>query len=569
MPLTRTLIDLASLAGIRGDAADAEHFARAAELVHGARVETDADLGPLLAAPPPGASPEVLRLLGHMYDAGGWVLVESALADLPADLRWLFESGAVTIEQLAALHRSLGAVSAIDLSESVRLHTIRDVPGLGLDVETAIEGALPTLRRAIPRVPLGRALALADPIVQQLVSAPAVAWAEPVGSLRRGDDLVGDIEIVAAAGDPGRVFDDILEAADAARILHRGPRRLYFRTDRVQIGVQCPPPERAGALLLHLTGNRMHLNRLQTRAEQRGWRLEAGGLLTTDGLRVAADEEAIYRALELPWLPPEIREGDEAIVAADAGRLPQLVSSREIRGDLHMHSDWSDGRDRIETMVQACVALGYEYMAITDHSPHSAASRNLTVDGVKQQADEIAALRERYPQIAILHGCEVDILPDARLDFSDRILESFDIVLASLHDPAGQAPARLLARYEAAMRHPLVTVITHPANRLVPSRPGYDIDFDRLFEMALSTRTVLEIDGAPSHLDLDATRARKAGAAGVTLSVDSDSHRADLLGRQMRMGLLIARRAWLEPRHVLNARPIGELREVIAAKRRK
>ena len=196
----------------------------------------------------------------------------------------------------------------------------------------------------------------------------------------------------------------------------------------------------------------------------------------------AATEEEVYAALDLPFIPPEIRSGDDEIRAARDGTLPQLVSRADIRGDLHMHSTWSDGRDSIEAMVEACRALGYEYLAITDHSPHSAASRNLSVDGVKRQAEEIAGLREQYPDIAILHGCEVDILPDGRLDFPDRILEQFDIVLASLHEGAGQAPEALERRYLAAMKHPLVTLITHPTNRLVPHRRGYDLDYDRLFE---------------------------------------------------------------------------------------
>jgi len=206
-------------------------------------------------------------------------------------------------------------------------------------------------------------------------------------------------------------------------------------------------------------------------------------------------------------------------------------------------------------------------MAITDHSPHSSASRNLSGDSVKRQADEIAGLRERYPQIAILHGCEVDILPDGRLDFSDRILEGFDIVLASLHEDAGHSPEQLLKRYLGAMRHPLVTLITHPTNRLLPYRAGYDLDYDRLFAAAVETNTVVEIDGAPAHLDMDGAMARRAVAAGVTVAIDSDCHRAELLDRQMHLGITMARRGWVEPHHVLNTRPIDEVRARIAAKR--
>jgi DNA polymerase (family 10) len=232
-----------------------------------------------------------------------------------------------------------------------------------------------------------------------------------------------------------------------------------------------------------------------------------------------------------------------------------------------MHTVWSDGRDSIEAMVAQSAALGYEYLAITDHSTHSAALRNLSVEDVVRQADEIAAVRERYPQIAILHGAEVDILRDGRLDFPDRVLREFDIVLASLHDRATHSPDELLHRYAEAMAHPLVSIITHPMNRPGPGRPGYTLDVDHLFELAVETGTVLEVDGAPSHLDLEASLARRAVTAGVLLSVDSDAHRTEMLERHMTLALLTARRGWVQRPDVLNTRSLGDLQKLLAAKR--
>ena len=568
VPLDRTLDQLAALATIRGDAAETMIFADAAALIRSQAIQSDADLGPLLEKPPASTSPEILKHLQYMYDAGGWVLLESAIADLPADLRWLFESGAVSIEQLLALHQALGSTSAADLGAELRRGSIRVVPGLDETVEAAIRTALPTLRSAIPRIPLGRAFALIDPVLAVLQGQPGISAAQPVGSVRRGQDMVGDIELVAPAEDPSAAIDAILHLPDIARTLHRGPRRLYLLMDRVQIGVRFPKPDVAGAALLHLTGSTTHLEQLTTIASERHCRLEPEGLLP-DGQAnyIAETEEAIYQALGLPWIPPEVRNGDDEIAAAQGGRLPAFVSRRDIRGDLHMHSQWSDGRDPIETMVKTSVGLGYEYIAITDHSQRAAASRTLQVEAVKRQAQEIAELREKYPTITILHGCEVDILADGKLDFTDRILERFDIVLASLHESFGNAPDQLLRRYTAAMRHPLVTLITHPTNRLIPFRPGYPIDYDRLIATAIETGTIMEIDGAPPHLDMDAALARRAVAAGVTVSIDSDCHRAEMLDRQMTLGILTARRGWVEPRHVLNTRPVADVRAFIAAKR--
>jgi DNA polymerase (family 10) len=510
----------------------------------------------------------VLVRLRHINDAGGWVLLESAIADLPADLRRLFESGAVTIAQLRALHAALGITSAADLAASLDEGAFARVAELDSRVATAVAAALPRLRAGQPRIPLGRAVTLAQPLLDRLLAGGA-HWAVPAGSLRRGQDLVGDVELVAAHDAPAAILDELAHLPDVARILHRGPRRLYVVVDRVQIGVRCPAPVEAGAVLLHLTGSRDHVRTLAALAAERGLTLTARGLETGADRPgpIGGCEEEIYQALGLPLIPAEIRDDSEAIEAARSGRLPPLVSRADIRGDLHLHTHYSDGHDSIEAMVQAALALGYEYIAITDHSPHSAATRNLTADAVDRQADEIAGLRERYPQIGILHGCEVDILADGRLDFRDALLRRFDIVLASLHEPKGHSPEQLLRRYVAAMAHPLVAVITHPTNRLIPYRPPYQLDFDRLFAAAVETQTVIEIDGAPAHLDLDGALARRAVAAGATVVIDSDCHRAELLGRQMELGVMTARRGWVEARQVLNTRPLPEVRAMIAAKK--
>lgn len=568
-PLLRTLHELSALAGVRGDADEQLLLSRATSLVETHAIATDADLGPLVESAAEGQDPALTRLR-HMYEAGGWVILESAIADLPTDLRWLFESGVVTLPQLATLHHATAATSIPDLQDLIRRETLRQVPGFDRDIEEAIARVLPRLRRSVPRLTLGRATSIAEPILRILRDHAAVAWAEPAGSLRRGQETVGDIELIVHTSAPAEVFAAVLAHTDVARCLHRSATRLYLLTDGAQVGIRCVGQGSAGATLLHMTGSRGHVDALFARAQRRGWMLGPHGLDRQDGsLPIGVSEADIYDALDLQWVPAEIRTGSDELRAAETGTLPTLITQQDIRGDLHMHTDYSDGRDGIEAMVQACVGLGYEYLAITDHSPSSAASRSLTLDNVRQQADAIAAIRERYPQITILHGCEVDILPDARLDFSDRVLEQFDIVLASLHDRAGHPPDQLMHRYLAAMHHPLVNVITHPSNRLVPSRDGYEIDYERLFAAAVETGTVVEIDGAPSHLDLDGTLARRAMLAGAMLSVDSDSHRAEMLGRQMAFGITTARRGWVEARHVLNTRPLGDIRAFIAGKRRR
>jgi DNA polymerase (family X) len=581
-PLLRTIHDLSALARIRGDAHEQRVWSRAAELVSAYGIATDALLGPLVDRPatrpiadlPAAATSEskldeaALRSLRHLYQTSAWVMLESAIVDLPADLRWLFESGALSIQQLARLHDASGITATADLADLIRRDVLRDFQEIDEVAHRAIVQALPGIRHSMHRIPLGRATEVAERILDVVGRHPTVSWAQAAGSMRRGLETVGDIEIVVSATAPDEVIETVLGEAAVTRCLHRSARRIYVISDGVQVGVRCPDMSAAGATLLLMTGSHAHLDHLHARAARRSWRLTPQGLdRGAAGSVVGGSEEAIYDALGLPWIPAEIRTGDDELRAAETGTLPRLLQRDDLRGDLHLHTHYSDGRDDIETMVAASIALGYEYIAITDHSPHSAASRSLTADGVRQQADEIARLRERYPQVAILHGCEVDILPDERLDFSDRVLERFDIVLASLHDPDGQSPHQLLRRYIAAMRHPLVSVITHPGNRLVPGRAAYDIDYDQLFAVAVETGTMVEVDGAPAHLDLDGALARRAVLAGAMLVVNSDSHRADVLRRQMDLGVRMARRGWVEARHVMNTRPLGALRAILKGKR--
>ena len=393
----------------------------------------------------------------------------------------------------------------------------------------------------------------------------------PIGSLRRFSPEVDEVALLAVASPA--YHDEILTGFGrlpaVTAITAETPSSVTTMTTRGLVTLHVAPPEHAGAALAWHTGPRGHIDRLAERAGRFQLQLADGRLRRRSGEDVAtATESELYRHLALPYIAPELRDGTgEEIAAAERGALPQLLTDMHIRGDLHMHSTWSDGRDPIQLMVTAGKQLGYEYVAITDHSERSWASRKLAAADIQRQRDEIAALREELKGIDILHGIEVDIMKDGSLDFSDADLEGFDIVLASLHDHGGQDGAQLTNRYLQAIRHPLVNVITHPANRSPAQSPGYDVDFDRLFAAAVDTGTAMEIDGAPGHLDMDGAVARRAIAAGVTITVDSDCHRADALARQMRFGVGTARRGWVEPHHVLNTRGVDDVRAFIARKR--
>jgi DNA polymerase (family 10) len=390
-------------------------------------------------------------------------------------------------------------------------------------------------------IPLGRAWDVFERATTRLAREAARGTAFfPAGSLRRFDPMVTGIVALARTDDPAAV--------------RRAARGLAI--DRHPVVVEAHLPARFGAAFIRATGSADHVARLDTLA---------GG--TIDDLAGATEDE-VYSALGLTCIPPEIRSGDLELERAAEGTLPRLVSRSDIRGDLHLHTNYSDGRDDLETMVRSGEALGYEYIAITDHSPASAASRVHSEATLLRQMEEIDELQVSHPDIRILKGIEADILPDGSLDLPDALLERLDIVLASLHDAAGQSPETLLARYAAAAAHPLVNVLTHPSNQIVGRRSGYPLDYVRLFDIAAETNTMIEIDGAPSHLDLDGDLARRAAAAGVTLTIDSDCHHAAMMGRYMLFGVGTARRGWIEPPRVANTRPVDELLSALRAKRK-
>lgn len=550
--LTETLGHLACLAEIRGTA-DAPELRSAIAILNGLSSSEAARLEQQLRRnDSPGTVDVPAAALWRMRelltgDAEG--ALRAGLAGIPLLLRRLLELGAATYEQGAALAREAGVVTLADLQEALTDGRLRRLPDPAPSRLTAAAEALATETRPVP---LGRAMDVLS-TVQDLIAhhCPDLEDVVVAGGARRFEPLVAQLQLVGQASIPAAAVDALCAIPDVDDVRHRTPRRALLWVHQHEVDVRVAAPDDYGTVLVRTTGSAAHTRALAARSRP--------------GVR--RSEAEVYADAGLPMIPAEIRNGTGELEAAAAGALPRLVERTDIRGDLHMHSTYSDGQDTLDAMVAACAAIGYEYIAITDHSERAAASRTLTLDGLARQRDEILRLREQYPQIAILHGVEVDILPDGRLDFADAVLEQLDIVLASLHDSARHDGPTLTRRCLRAIAHPLVNVITHPANRLVGRRAGYPLNFEAVYAAAAETGTALEIDGAPSHLDLDGEHARAAVAAGVTVTIDSDCHRARALGRQMMLGIGTARRGWVEARHVLNCRPLAEVLTFLAAKR--
>jgi DNA polymerase (family 10) len=494
-------------------------------------------------------SPHVQRTIRDVALLGPDGATATLRARLPRVIRRLLEAAVVTHDQAAALVRDPGILTFDDLDAAItdgRLLQFDE--SLGERLRTAASMLAVEWRPHI----LSRAWDLLDALQSAIAAGcPLVTETHLAGDTRRYEPLVKNLTLVAVTADAPGAIASLAGLPGVDDVVHRSGRRAIVDYHQSEIDIRFAAADDLGTVLFAATGSHAHVAAM-TRRRRAG---------------LCAREADVYARAGLAWIPPEIRNDSGEIDAAASGRLPHLVSRGDIRGDLHMHTTASDGQDTLETMVAAAAALGYEYIAITDHSTNASASRTITVDGLKRQRDAIESLRDRYPGMTILQGAEVDILPDGSLDFPDHVLERLDIVLASLHDSARQDGATLTRRCIQAIRHPFVNVITHPANQLVGRRDGYPLDYPAIYAAAAEAGTALEVDGAPSHLDLDGAKARAATAAGVTLTIDSDCHRARALDLQMGFGVGTARRGWVEPRQVLNTRPLAELRAFIAAKR--
>jgi DNA polymerase (family 10) len=465
-------------------------------------------------------------------------------------LRRLVSLGAASASEASSLERG-GILTLADLE--IALDDGRIERLVEAEVVPRLQAACATIANEAPLLTLGRSLDFAERLIAAInATDPRIEALVPSGDLRRFEPIVTEVVLVGRSPDPPSSLQAVCAMDGIDSVLHCSGRRAILRIQQLEVDVRIVAADEYGTVLYLTTGSRSHVKAM-TALKGRP--------------RLLAREEDIYTQAGLAYIPPETRQATGELEAATYGRFPTLVTRADIRGDLHMHTNYSDGADSLDTMVAAAFALGYEYIAITDHSERAGASRTVARSDLARQREAIEKLREAYPSKTILHGIEVDIMPDGSLDFDDEALMSLDIVLASLHDPARQDPATLTRRCLRAIQHPLVNVITHPANRLVGKRSGYELDFPAVYAAAAQTGTALEVDGAPGHLDLDGEHAREAVAAGVTVTIDSDCHRARLLDRQMRLGIGTARRGWVQPQQVLNTRPIAEVKAFIAAKR--
>ena len=467
------------------------------------------------------------------------------------------------------LYAGLGIRTLDELREAASQGRLRALKGMGAKKEALILKALDERQRVAGRRLLAEAHDAAASLVAALREHAPDAQVSAVGSLRRGCETCGDIDILAA-GAPSSIMEAFTSYKLVERILARGSTKSSVLIwGGFQADLRVVPRESVGAALQYFTGSKAHNIALRDRAIQRGFKLNEYGLYRTDDESMVAgeSEEGIYAALGLQWVPPELRENRGELAAAAQGTLPRLVALEDVQGDLHMHTTESDGRADATTMAQAARDAGHRYIAITDHSKSLAMANGLDESRALAHAGRIRELNEQMEGLTILAGIECDIRPDGRMDLADDCLAALDVVIASVHSAFNQDEQAMTDRILAAISNPYVDVIGHPTGRLILKRDGYRINAPRIFAAAAAAGVALEINSQVDRLDLDDSLARLARDHGVKLVIDSDAHSPAALGN-LRWGTLTARRAWLQPGDVLNTLPVSEFRAALRRNRR-
>ncbi len=532
-----------------------------------------------------GVGKAISDKLAELATTGRLAFYERLRAEVPPSLVEILRIPGLGPKTVRQLNADLGIETVADLRTAAESGRLRGLRGMSARTEAlALEG-IAKLDERFDRMRLDRAEELVTSLIEGLSGTPGVRSMEPAGSFRRRKESIGDLDLLAETDQPGALIEAFTSFGLVDSVVNRGGYKAATRLLRgPQVDLMVMPPGEAGTYRIHFTGSKEHNVRLRAMARDRGWSLsekgylrigEDGEPLTGDAaeLRTFATETEAYAFLDLPFIEPELREDSGEIEAALAGQLPALVELVDLRGDLHSHSDWSDGHHPIEVMADHARRRGYAYQVLTDHSQSLAIARGLTPERVAEQAQVIAALNAVYATeeasgtapagtpaegFRLLHGCELEVRADGRLDFEDDLLARFDIVVASVHVARRQTRAELTQRTLNAIRSPHVDVVAHPSGRKIGERDDLDLDWDLVYAEAARTGTVLEMNGSPPRLDLAVERARRAVAVGCLVSIDSDAHDIRELD-DVRWGISQARRAWITPEVVLNTRSRADL----------
>lgn len=513
----------------------------------------------------PGIGKTLADKIDEMLHSGELEFYQRLASEIPPGLVRIMHVNGVGPKKARLFWDALNITTLEELQDAAAAGQLRALKGMGAKSELRILEGIKALARYTGRMPLGKALPAAQELLNTLLALPQVESGAVAGSIRRGRPTIGDVDLLVASADPAPVMGVFVSMAQVARVLGHGPTKSSVELHSgLQVDLRVLAAARMGTALAYFTGSQAHNVRLRERALRLGFSLNehalrpvaADGSLIDDaaGHILCADEAELYQRLDLPYIPPELREDAGEFDAAQAGNLPTLIRLEDLRADLHMHSTWSDGRLSIREMVAAARARGRETVVITDHSHYSAIANGLDADRLLRQQLEVRAIDAEVADVRVLHGVEMDIRADGSLDYPDEILAQLDFVIASLHYSLRQERSVITRRLLNAIENPYVDLIGHPRAQLIEQRPPADLDMDAIFAAAAQCGTALEINANPHRLDLEAQFARRAVELGIPLAINSDAHeeaQMDLLP----YGILTARRGWVQAEDVINTWP--------------
>ena len=518
----------------------------------------------------PGIGKDLAGKIRQYSETGKVDLHEELKKEIPAGLLAILRVPGVGPKTAKMLHDKRNVKSLEELEELARGRKLAGLPGIQEKTEENILKGIELLKKGRERFPLGRALPVARNIVELLREAVPRGRFAVAGSLRRWKETVKDIDVLAAGKNPGEIAGVFVRLAAVKEILERGQTKCTGITaEGIQVDLRVVEESSFGAALQYFTGGKAHNIKLREMASRRGWKINEYGLFReSDEKRIAGkEEEEIYSALGLPWIPPELREDAGEIEGAMEGKLPELLSLADIRGDLHAHTNWSDGSHDLDSLVAAAKERGYRYIAVTDHSKGLGVAHGLDEKRVREQIRLIDAANTKLSGFRILKGIEVDIRGDGSLDLPDELLAELDIVVASIHSGFKQGREQITNRLLSAVRSPFVSVVAHPTGRLIGERDPYDADMEAVFREAARRGIAMEINANPMRLDLSDQHARMAKRYGIPIVVSTDTHIAANLD-YMEYGVGTARRGWIEKKDVLNTLGAAALMKRLAAMRK-
>ncbi|MCX6092156.1 MAG: DNA polymerase/3'-5' exonuclease PolX [Candidatus Bipolaricaulota bacterium] len=566
--VAKILYEIADLLDLDGVAFKPRAYRRAAEVVESLSEPIEDLVASGAHAELPGVGEAIAKKIAEIVETGRLAYHDELRAKLPIDLYALTQVDGVGPKTAKLLYDELGVKTLDDLERAARDGQIRSVKGLGEKTEAKILRGLVETRGVEGRILLGVALPLAERLIEALRETRLFQRLEYAGSLRRGRETIGDLDLLAVSDDPAAAAAAFVGLSDVAEVLAHGESKASVRLHSgLQVDLRIVPNESFGAALQYFTGSKAHNIALRKLAVAKGWKLNEYGLYdSTDRTLAGEDEDGIYRALGLEPISPELREdageielaarastgaGSASVPSGEPGSLPKLIEFSALRGDLHVHTDASDGTASPEEMVAAAQARGLEYIAITDHARFAEVIGGHTPETLLAQIDEIAKLNKRLKGFRVLTGIEVNIQPDGSLDMPDEILAKLDWVVASVHSHFHQTKKEMTARLVRAIENEHVDCLAHPTGRKIGERPAYDADWDIVFRTAAEHACALEINANPIRLDLNAELARRAVASGCRLAIGSDAHAPEHFDF-LRLGVLTARRGWATAANVSN-----------------